>query len=51
MSALIDNLGAVEIPEPIDVLPHRPPFLFVTAVTAVEPGRSAEGRWELTSGL
>ena len=48
LSALIDNLGAVEIPEPIDVLPHRPPFLFVTAVTAVEPGRSAEGRWELT---
>ena len=36
------------MPEPIDVLPHRPPFLFVTAVTAVEPGQSAEGRWELT---
>jgi 3-hydroxyacyl-[acyl-carrier-protein] dehydratase len=39
---------SMPIPEPIDVLPHRPPFLFVTAVTALEPGRSAEGRWELT---
>jgi 3-hydroxyacyl-[acyl-carrier-protein] dehydratase len=38
----------MELPIPIDVLPHRPPFLFVTAVTAVDPGRSAEGRWELT---
>jgi 3-hydroxyacyl-[acyl-carrier-protein] dehydratase len=36
------------LPEPVDVLPHRPPFLFVTAVTAVEPGVSAEGRWVLT---
>jgi 3-hydroxyacyl-[acyl-carrier-protein] dehydratase len=38
----------MKMPEPIDVLPHRPPFLFVTAVTAVEPGLSASGRWELT---
>jgi 3-hydroxyacyl-[acyl-carrier-protein] dehydratase len=38
----------MEIPEPIDVLPHRPPFLFVTGVDAVEPGVSAHGRWELT---
>jgi 3-hydroxyacyl-[acyl-carrier-protein] dehydratase len=36
------------MPEPIDVLPHRPPFLFVSAVTSVEPGLSATGRWELT---
>jgi 3-hydroxyacyl-[acyl-carrier-protein] dehydratase len=36
------------LPEPADVLPHRPPFLFVTAVTAVEPGVSARGRWDLT---
>jgi 3-hydroxyacyl-[acyl-carrier-protein] dehydratase len=38
----------MEMPEPIDVLPHRPPFLLVTAVTSVEPGLSATGRWELT---
>ncbi len=36
------------LPRPADVLPHRPPFLFVSAVTAVEPGVSARGRWELT---
>jgi 3-hydroxyacyl-[acyl-carrier-protein] dehydratase len=44
----VDNLGGVEMPEPIDVLPHRPPFLFVSSVTAVQPGVSAEGRWHLT---
>jgi 3-hydroxyacyl-[acyl-carrier-protein] dehydratase len=38
----------MKMPEPVDVLPHRPPFLFVTAVDAVEPGVSAHGRWELT---
>lgn len=30
------------------LLPHRPPFLFLSEVTAVEPGRSAGGRWALT---
>jgi 3-hydroxyacyl-[acyl-carrier-protein] dehydratase len=38
----------MEMPDPIAVLPHRPPFLFVTAVTEVEPGLSASGRWDLT---
>ena len=33
---------------PAEVLPHRPPFLFVDAVTALEPGRSVQGRWRLT---
>ena len=28
-------------PTPIDVLPHRPPFLFVDEVTALVPGQSA----------
>ena len=37
-----------ELPRPADVLPHRPPFLFVTELTAVDPGVSASGRWELT---
>ncbi len=31
-----------------DVLPHRDPFLFVTEVVAVDPGRSAVGAWQLT---
>ena len=33
---------------PEDVLPHRPPFLFVDEVSELEPGRSALGRWHLT---
>jgi len=38
----------MEMPLPVDVLPHRPPFLFVTSVSSVVPGHSAEGRWELS---
>jgi 3-hydroxyacyl-[acyl-carrier-protein] dehydratase len=45
---MVGNLAAMAMPDPLDVLPHRAPFLFVTSVTAVEPGRSASGRWELT---
>ena len=36
------------LPNPAEVLPHRPPFLFVDEVTALEPGQSASGRWHLT---
>ncbi len=36
------------LPNPIDVLPHRPPFLFVDRLLALEPGRSAVGEWKLT---
>ena len=35
-------------PAPIDVLPHRSPFLFVDRVTALEPGVGATGEWHLT---
>ena len=35
-------------PQPIDVLPHRPPFLFVDEVTALDAGVSATGLWRLT---
>jgi 3-hydroxyacyl-[acyl-carrier-protein] dehydratase len=34
--------------DPRDVLPHRPPFLFVDEIAAVDPGKSASGRWRLT---
>jgi 3-hydroxyacyl-[acyl-carrier-protein] dehydratase len=37
-----------ELPRPADVLPHRPPFLFLDEITALEPGGSAEGCWLLT---
>jgi 3-hydroxyacyl-[acyl-carrier-protein] dehydratase len=35
-------------PTPSSVLPHRPPFLFVDEITALEPGAGATGRWRLT---
>ena len=37
-----------ELPRPDQVLPHRPPFLFVDEVTALLPGHSASGLWKLT---
>jgi 3-hydroxyacyl-[acyl-carrier-protein] dehydratase len=33
---------------PEDVLPHRPPFLFVDEIVDLVPGESARGRWHLT---
>jgi 3-hydroxyacyl-[acyl-carrier-protein] dehydratase len=36
------------LPSPAEVLPHRSPFLFVSEVTAVDPGVSARGRWDLS---
>jgi len=33
---------------PTDVLPHRPPFLFVDTLTDVQPGSIARGSWNLT---
>jgi 3-hydroxyacyl-[acyl-carrier-protein] dehydratase len=38
----------IEPPRPADVLPHRPPFLFVDEVTSLEPGIAAAGRWTLS---
>ena len=35
-------------PLPIDVLPHRPPFLFIDRVTSLEVGVTAVGHWKLT---
>jgi 3-hydroxyacyl-[acyl-carrier-protein] dehydratase len=39
----------VTLPRPADLLPHRPPFLFLDEVTALDPARSAAGRWHLRS--
>ena len=33
---------------PAELLPHRPPFLLLTDVDELEPGRAARGRWRLT---
>ncbi len=38
----------MSLPRPIDILPHRPPFLFVDKLLALEPGQSARGIWHLT---
>jgi 3-hydroxyacyl-[acyl-carrier-protein] dehydratase len=38
----------VSLPRPADLLPHRPPFLFVDEVIALDAGQSASGRWHLT---
>jgi 3-hydroxyacyl-[acyl-carrier-protein] dehydratase len=36
------------LPRPEDLLPHRPPFLFVDEVTELVPAASAKGRWHLS---
>jgi 3-hydroxyacyl-[acyl-carrier-protein] dehydratase len=33
---------------PDEILPHRPPFLFVDEILAIEPGVSARATWRLT---
>ena len=33
---------------PDEILPHRPPFLFVDEIVELVPGQSARGRWHLT---
>lgn len=38
----------MSFPKPIDVLPHRDPFLFVDEITAITPGESAAGVWHLS---
>jgi 3-hydroxyacyl-[acyl-carrier-protein] dehydratase len=36
------------LPRPEDLLPHRPPFLFVDEVTELAPGESARATWQLS---
>lgn len=38
----------MNLPRPDDLLPHRPPFLFVDEITAIVPGESATGVWRLS---
>jgi 3-hydroxyacyl-[acyl-carrier-protein] dehydratase len=35
-------------PDPIALLPHRPPFRFVDAVDELVPGHSCVARWRIT---
>jgi 3-hydroxyacyl-[acyl-carrier-protein] dehydratase len=50
-------MAALSIPEtpqgwatwrPEDLLPHRPPFLFVDTIIEIEPAKTAHGLWHLT---
>ncbi len=34
--------------DPKDIIPHRPPFLFLDYVYDIVPGKSAKGIWNLT---
>ena len=36
-----------EFPLPIDVLPHRAPFLFIDRISALDLGKTATGHWLL----
>ncbi len=36
------------LPAPAEILPHRPPFLFVDELLTVEPGVSATALWRLS---
>ena len=35
-------------PRPDAIIPHRPPFLFVTEVVEIVPGERVHARWHLT---
>ncbi len=41
-------MSSGEIPDPTDLLPHRPPFLLLDAISKLVPGESATGSWHLT---
>jgi len=43
-------VSAGSLPAPADLLPHRPPFLFVDRIEALEPGVSAVARYRVTGG-
>ena len=44
-----DRSGAgAALPDPASLLPHRPPFLFVSALVSLTPGESVQGYWHLT---
>jgi 3-hydroxyacyl-[acyl-carrier-protein] dehydratase len=39
--------GTAELPAPTELIPHRPPFLFVDEVLDLRPGESARARWRV----
>jgi len=43
-----DDAKPLLLPDPTDLLAHRPPFLFITRVVELEPGVSCVAEWDLT---
>lgn len=41
-------MSGSELPRPEEILPHRPPFLFVDEFVELTPGEAAVARWTLT---
>ncbi len=37
-----------DLPRPIDLLPHRPPFLLVDELVELDPARLVRARWHIT---
>ena len=37
-----------DLPRPEDLLPHRPPFLFLDEIVELDAGQRARGLWRLT---
>lgn len=37
-----------DLPDPTALIPHRPPFLFLTGLSELVPGERARGWWQLT---
>ena len=37
----------MRVPAPTDILPHRPPFVFVDEVVEIDPGHGARARYTL----
>jgi 3-hydroxyacyl-[acyl-carrier-protein] dehydratase len=48
--ATIPPIVPDRLPDPTDLLPHRPPFLFVDEVLALAPGEQARARWRVDPG-
>jgi len=43
-----DQIGDISDLRPADFIPHREPFLLVSEITELFPGKSAKGCWNLT---
>jgi len=42
------SVVSTNLPQPAELIPHRSPFLFLTDLLELEPGRRARGRWVLS---